>query len=53
MTEEIKNQIANYVIGEFTEEIESVEETCGSLYMNLKNGQTWYVQVGLCEKEEE
>lgn len=52
--EEINKKIIEYVVGGFDEgEIESVEINCGSLWINLKNGETWYLQVGLCEKEEE
>lgn len=51
--EEIRNKIADYVIGDFGEEIESVEENCGSLWLILKNKEVWYVQVGLCDKEDE
>lgn len=55
MTEgEINQRIIDYVVGGFDEgEIESVETNCGSFWINLKNGETWYLQVGLCEKEDE
>ena len=49
----LRDRIADYVLGEFEDEVESIEENCGSFWMNLKNGETWFIQVGLCEKEED
>ncbi len=51
--QEINNEIISYVVGGFEEdEIETVEENCGSFWITLKNGETWYLQVGKCEKDE-
>lgn len=51
--QELRDKIADYVIGNFNiDEIVSVEENCGSFWMNMFNGETWYIEVGLCEKED-
>ncbi len=52
MESNIREQIADYVLRDFDiDEIEDTEENCDSLWINLKNGETYYIQVGACEKE--
>ena len=50
--QEINDKIISYVVGGFEDnEIESVEENCGSFWIQLKNGEMYYLQVGKCEEE--
>lgn len=53
--EEFKNQVANYVLGDFlqNDEVVTIEENCGSMWINLKDGTSWYVEVGKCDDEDE
>lgn len=50
----IKNDIVSFVLTDFTiEDIENVEENCGSLFIDLKDGKTYYVQIVEVEKIDE
>jgi len=50
--QEIKDSIANYVIEIIGDNISSVEENCGSIWLETETGDTWFIQVEKCQKQE-
>jgi len=42
---EIKEQIANYVVSQIDDEIESIDENCGNMWLKTKEGKTFSVFI--------
>ncbi len=42
---EIKEQIADYVVSQIDDAIESIEENCGSMWLTTKEGKTFSIMV--------
>jgi len=52
MTEELKNEVTNAILGLLPdEEIISVEENCGSVYIDTANGKSYSISIIECEQE--
>lgn len=55
-SEEIKQKIVDYVLTSLGEDsiyaIQDIDDNCGGFWINLKNGETYFLMVGKCEPDE-